>query len=298
MRALLLSRLVKGELSRIPRPPPLLLMKYASLSSSAHSEDEPTKKKRKRSDCHILGPDLPDIWTPRSSAPPVPSSSSQTHVNDELIPTIIDGKSIAQDIRTVVAEEVRKMNNAIKKVPGLAVVLVGQRRDSQSYVRFKTKACEEVGIRSLLAELPEDCADDEVLNTVLGFNEDPSIHGILVQLPLPQRHHATVSTVHAFTKNPEDITREADIVISAAGVPNLVRKSWLKRGSVVIDVGTNPVEDPNSEHGYYLAGDVCYEEALQVVSAITPVPGGVGPVTVAMLLCNTLESAKRTHELS
>ena len=78
------------------------------------------------------------------------------------------------------------MNNAIKKVPGLAVILVGQRRDSQSYVRYKTKACEEVGIKSLLTELPEDCADDVVVNAVSGFNEDPSIHGILVQLPLPQ----------------------------------------------------------------------------------------------------------------
>lgn len=78
------------------------------------------------------------------------------------------------------------MKNAINQVPGLAVVLVGQRRDSQSYVRFKTKACEEVGIKSLLAELPEDCSDDEVVNAVSCFNEDPSIHGVLVQLPLPQ----------------------------------------------------------------------------------------------------------------
>lgn len=106
--------------------------------------------------------------------------------NEELVPKIIDGKSIAQEIRSVIADEVRQMNNAIRKVPGLAVVLVGQRRDSQSYVRFKTKACEEVGIKSLLAELPDDCVDDDVMNAVLGFNEDPSIHGILVQLPLPQ----------------------------------------------------------------------------------------------------------------
>ncbi|KAG0456183.1 hypothetical protein HPP92_023971 [Vanilla planifolia] len=99
-------------------------------------------------------------------------------------------------------------------------------------------------------------------------------------------------------KNPEDISREADIIISAAGVPNLVRRNWIKRGAIVIDVGTNPIEDPNSEHGYYLTGDVCYEEALQLVSAITPVPGGVGPVTIAMLLSNTLDSAKRAFGLS
>ncbi|RWV93875.1 hypothetical protein GW17_00043632, partial [Ensete ventricosum] len=109
---------------------------------------------------------------------------------------------------------------------------------------------------------------------------------------------ATVSVVHAFTNNPADVTREADIVISAAGVPNLVRGSWLKRGAIVIDVGTNPIEDPSFEHGYYLRGDVCYEEALQVASAITPVPGGVGPVTVAMLLSNTLDSAKRFFGIS
>ncbi|KAJ6811773.1 bifunctional protein FolD 1, mitochondrial-like [Iris pallida] len=322
---------------------------------------------------YILGPDLPDIWTPL--APPPLSSLNQD--STKLIPTIIDGKSIAEEIRAVISEEVRQMKDTIKKVPGLAVVLVGQRRDSETYVRNKTKACQEVGIASLLAELSEDCREEDILNAVTSFNRDPSVHGILVQLPLPkhmdedkiltaisvekdvdgfhplnvgnlalrgreplfipcatkaciellirsgvelrgrnvavigrskvvglptslllQRHHATVSNVHAFTKNPEDITREADVVISAAGVPNLVRRSWLKRGSIVIDVGTNPVEDPSSEHGYYLTGDVCYEEALQVVSAITPVPGGVGPVTIAMLLSNTLESAKRAYGFS
>ncbi|KAF9617695.1 hypothetical protein IFM89_038195 [Coptis chinensis] len=123
----------------------------------------------------------------------------------------------------------------------------------------------------------------------------------IVGLPtslLLQRHHATVTTVHAFSKNPDTVTREADIVVSAAGVANLVRGSWLKPGAVVIDVGTNPVEDPNSEHGYTLTGDVCYEEAVRVVSAITPVPGGVGPMTVAMLLSNTLDSAKKAYRFT
>ncbi|KAF5205838.1 Bifunctional protein fold [Thalictrum thalictroides] len=269
------------------------------------------------------------------------------------------------------------MKNTIGKVPGLAVILVGQRRDSQAYVRNKIKACQEVGIMSLTTELPDDCVEDEVLHAVSNFNEDPSIHGVLVQLPLPQhmneekilhevslekdvdgfhplnignlamrgreplfipctpkgcielllrssveimgknaviigrsnivglptslllqRHHATVTTVHAFSKNPDAITCEADIVISAAGMPNLVRGNWLKPGAVVIDVGTNPVEDPNSEHGYILTGDVCYEEAVKVVSAITPVPGGVGPMTVAMLLSNTLDSAKLAYKFT
>ncbi|EAZ44272.1 hypothetical protein OsJ_28891 [Oryza sativa Japonica Group] len=291
--------------------------------------------------------------------------------------TIIDGKSVAEDIRFQIAEEVRQMKNAVGHVPGLAVVLVGDRRDSESYVRYKIKGCEEVGIKSLLAELPGNCTEDVVVDSVSRFNEDPSVHGILVQLPLPQhmdeerilsaislekdvdgfhplnvgnlalrsrkplfvpcaakaclelllqsgielmgkhvtvigrskvvglptslllqRHHATVSIIHAFTTNPEEITRQSDIVISAAGVANLVRGSWLKKGAVVIDVGTNPIEDPTSDYGYRLTGDVCFEEAVKLASAITPVPGGVGPVTIAMLLANTLDSAKLAYGLA
>lgn len=114
------------------------------------------------------------------------SSSATLAVDAELAPTIIDGKSIAEEIKLGIAKEVHRMKDTIKKVPGLAVVLVGQRRDSQTYVRNKIKACEEVGIRSLMAELSEECAEDEVLNAVSEFNQDPSVHGVLVQLPLPQ----------------------------------------------------------------------------------------------------------------
>ncbi|XP_043704530.1 bifunctional protein FolD 1, mitochondrial isoform X2 [Telopea speciosissima] len=322
----------------------------------------------------LLDLDLPDIWSSN------PTETTNHHLplrrngGSDQIAAVIDGKSIADEIRSGIAGEVRRMKHSIGKVPGLAVVLVGQRRDSQTYVRNKITACEEVGITSLLEELSDDCGEDEVLNAVLNFNDNPSVHGILVQLPLPQhmdeekilnavslekdvdgfhplnignlamrgreplfipctpkgciellvrsgveimgkkaavigrsnvvglpislllqRHHATVTLLHAFTKNPEEITREADIVVSAVGVANLVRGSWLKPGAVVIDVGTNPVEDHDSEHGYRLAGDVCYDEAVKVVSAITPVPGGVGPMTIAMLLGNTLDSAKRTY---
>ncbi|CAI8605532.1 unnamed protein product [Vicia faba] len=118
----------------------------------------------------------------------------------------------------------------------------------------------------------------------------------IVGLPtslLLQRHHATVTIIHAYTENPEQTTSEADIVVSAAGVPNLVRGNWIKSGATVIDVGTNPVEDPSCEDGYRLVGDVCFEEVIKVASVITPVPGGVGPMTVTMLLLNTLDSAKR-----
>lgn len=324
-----------------------------------------------RRSASVLGPDLPEVWKHLESPYPAIRSPSSNHNHNGSNPTIIDGKIIAEDIRLEIASEIRHMKDLTGKVPGLAMLLVGKRRDSESYVRHKIKACEEVGITSHSAELPEDCSQDDLLNIVSTINNDPSIHGILVQLPLPkhmdeervlsaislekdvdgfhplnvgnlairgreplfvpcaakacielllrsgvelmgkhvavigrsrvvglptslllQRHHATVSVIHAYSENPESITREADIVISAAGVPNLVRRNWLKSGSVVIDVGTSPIEDPENEHGYHLAGDVCYEEALQVVSAITPVPGGVGPVTIAMLLSNTLDSAK------
>lgn len=287
---------------------------------------------------------------------------------------IIDGKFIAKQIRDEIAGEIVKLKDATGVVPGLAVVLVGSRKDSQTYVRNKKKACEAVGITSYEANLPEDSMEEEVIKQISVFNNDPSVHGILVQLPLPrhmneenilnavgiekdvdgfhplnigrlamqgreplfvpctpkgcmellhrydveikgkravvigrsnivgmpaalllQRANATVSIVHSYTKNPVEITRQADIVITAAGVANLVRGSWIKPGAVVIDVGINPVDDAESPKGYRLVGDVCFEEVSKVASAITPVPGGVGPMTIAMLLSNTLSSAKRIH---
>jgi len=323
----------------------------------------------------LLGWNLPDVWKLPPNLPPRPVLSNG-NLAVESIATVIDGKAIAQEIRSEVAGEVSRMRDAVGKVPGLAVVLVGARKDSETYVCSKKKACEEVGIMSLGIDLPEEASEDEVLRAVMTFNDDPSVHGVLVQLPLPQhiceekilnavsidkdvdgfhplnigrlamrgreplfvpctpkgciellvrsdidmmgkravvigrsnivgrpvamllqRHDATVTIVHSYTKNAQDITREADIVISAAGVANLVRGEWLKPGAVVIDVGINPVEDHNSKRGYRLVGDVCYEEASRIVSAITPVPGGVGPMTIAMLLSNTLDSAKRAYGL-
>uniref|UniRef100_A0ACD5TBV5 Uncharacterized protein n=1 Tax=Avena sativa TaxID=4498 RepID=A0ACD5TBV5_AVESA len=287
---------------------------------------------------------------------------------------IIDGKLVAKQIRDEVGVEIARMKEATGVVPGLAVILVGSRKDSQTYVRNKKKACEAVGIKSYEVNLPEDCSEYEVIKNIATFNDDPSVHGILVQLPLPrhmndenilnavsiekdvdgfhplnigrlamqgrdpffvpctpkgcmellhrsgveikgkravvigrsnivgmpaalllQKANATVSIVHSQTKNPEEITRQADIIIAAVGVANLVRGSWIKPGAAIIDVGINPVDDPASPRGYRLVGDVCYEEACKVAGAITPVPGGVGPMTIAMLLSNTLESAKRIH---
>ncbi|XP_020219195.1 bifunctional protein FolD 4, chloroplastic [Cajanus cajan] len=287
---------------------------------------------------------------------------------------VIDGKAVAKQIRDEITAEVSRMRESIGVIPGLAVILVGDRKDSATYVRNKKKACESVGINSLEANLPEDSTEEEVLNYISGYNDDPSVHGILVQLPLPshmneqnilnavriekdvdgfhplnigrlamrgrdplfvpctpkgciellhrydvsikgkravvigrsnivgmpaalllQREDATVSVVHSRTSNPEEVTRQADIIIAAVGQPNMVRENWIKPGAVIIDVGINPVEDPNSTRGYKLVGDVCYEEAIKVASAVTPVPGGVGPMTIAMLLQNTLISAKRVH---
>ncbi|TYI62291.1 hypothetical protein E1A91_D10G234200v1 [Gossypium mustelinum] len=115
---------------------------------------------------------------------------------------------------------------------------------------------------------------------------------------LLQREDATVTIVHSRTKNPEEITRQADIIISAVGQPNMVRGSWIKPGAVIIDVGINPVEDASSPRGYRLVGDVCYDEACKIAAAVTPVPGGVGPMTIAMLLSNTVSSAKRAYNFN
>ncbi|XP_030474362.1 bifunctional protein FolD 4, chloroplastic isoform X1 [Syzygium oleosum] len=307
-----------------------------------------------------------------AAAPTSPPPSASVAI--EACAKVIDGKYVAKQIRDEISAEVSRMKEAIGVVPGLAVILVGDRKDSATYVRNKKKACESVGINSFEVHLPEDSEEEDVLKFISGFNDDPSVHGILVQLPLPshmneqgilnavtlekdvdgfhplnigrlamrgreplfvpctpkgciellhrygigikgkravvigrsnivgmpaalllQREDATISIVHSRTQNPEEIVREADIIIAAVGQANMVRGTWIKPGAVIIDVGINPVEDSKSSRGYKLVGDVCYEEACKVASAITPVPGGVGPMTIAMLLSNTLTSAKRAH---
>ncbi|XP_021720854.1 bifunctional protein FolD 2-like isoform X5 [Chenopodium quinoa] len=317
-----------------------------------------------------LGFDLPDVWPSATFS----QTSITPHSVDGPSAEIIDGKSIAAKIKSQVASEILKMKDAVGKQPGLAVVLVGERSDSHTFVRTKMKACDEVGISSSVIELLADCTEDEVFHVVSNLNKDPSIHGVLVQLPLPkhldeekilnvvnpekdvdgfhsfnmgslamkgrepffipcaakscidlllrsgveiagknavvigrsklvglpvslllQRHHATVSVVHSFTKNAQELTREAEIIITDVGVPNMIRGNWLRSGAVVIDAGTNAVKDPNRKNGFHVTGDVCFEEAVRVASAITPVPGGLGPVTISMLLSNTLDSAKHAY---
>ncbi|KZV21545.1 bifunctional protein FolD 2 [Dorcoceras hygrometricum] len=289
--------------------------------------------------------------------------------------TIIDGKVIAQTIRSEISAEVSRLSQTYGKVPGLAVVIVGRRKDSQSYVNMKRKTCAEVGIRSIDLDLPEDVPEAELISKVHELNANPDVHGILVQLPLPKhineekilieislekdvdgfhplnigklamkgrdplfvpctpkgclellarsgvsvkgknavvvgrsnivglpvsmlllKEDATVTIVHSRTKEPERIIREADIIIAAAGQAAMIKGSWIKPGAAVIDVGTNAVDDPSKKSGYRLVGDVDFNEACEVAGCITPVPGGVGPMTVAMLLKNTLDGAKRAIE--
>lgn len=301
------------------------------------------------------------------------ASQSDQHHNKEA--NIIDGKAIAQTIRSEIASEVLYLSNKYGKVPGLAVVIVGCRKDSQSYVSMKRKACAEVGIKSFDVDLPEQVSEAELISKVHELNAHPDVHGILVQLPLPKhineekvlseisiekdvdgfhplnigklamkgreplflpctpkgclellsrsgisikgkkavvvgrsnivglpvsllllKADATVTVVHSHTRDPESIIREADIIIAAAGQAMMVKGSWIKPGAAVIDVGTNAVDDPSRKSGYRLVGDVDFHEACKVAGWVTPVPGGVGPMTVAMLLKNTLEGAKRVME--
>eukprot|EP00897_Mesotaenium_endlicherianum_P007148 jgi/Mesen1/6461/ME000033S05755 len=287
--------------------------------------------------------------------------------------SIIDGKVIADTIQAEVAEAVQELKSTTGKVPGLGVVIVGERKDSQTYVRMKRKACEKAGISSFEKSLPGDASQEDVLAAVQEYNADVNVHGILVQLPLPAHideeavlsevslekdvdgfhpinigklamkgrqplfvpctpegcvelllrsgipiagkravvvgrsnivgmpaamllleRDATVTVVHSRTPDPQAIVREADIVIAAAGRAEMIKGDWIKPGAAVIDVGINPVDDATKKAGYRLVGDVDYEDARQVAGWITPVPGGVGPMTIAMLLKHTLTSAQRS----
>ena len=275
---------------------------------------------------------------------------------------IIDGKAIAKEIRSDLKLKVPQLTKEGRQ-PGLAVVLVGDDPASAVYVRSKKRACEEIGVNSLVHRLPEDTTQDELLGLVEQLNQDPHIHGILVQLPLPKgldeeivinaispqkdvdgfhpinvgnlhigqegfvpctpagvvelvkrtgvpiagqnvvvlgrsnivgkpvaslflRENATVTICHSRTKDVAAECRRADILIAAVGRPQLVQKDWVKPGAVVIDVGINRVDGA-------IVGDVHFEEVQEVAGAITPVPGGVGPMTIAMLLKATVDAASR-----
>ncbi|MGF1574113.1 MAG: bifunctional methylenetetrahydrofolate dehydrogenase/methenyltetrahydrofolate cyclohydrolase FolD [Sumerlaeia bacterium] len=284
---------------------------------------------------------------------------------------LIDGKQIAAEIRAEIRQSVESRINQNLRVPGLAVVLVGENPASQSYVRSKTKACAEALFHSRQIDLPESVSQSELLQIVDTLNNDPLIDGILVQLPLPAHIEesavidailpekdvdgfhpinagnlllgrrafvpctpkgvqqllirsgietqgklavvlgrsnivgkpmaallaargtgadCTVCICHSATKNLASMTTQADILIAAIGKAEFVKPEMVKPGAVVIDVGINRVEVPESDRGYKLVGDVEFASVKEVASAITPVPSGVGPMTIAMLLQNTLES--------
>jgi len=273
---------------------------------------------------------------------------------------VIDGKKIAAEIREEVRRQVEGLQARTGKVPGLAAVLVGDDPASATYVRTKTKACQEAGIASRQLTPPGDISQYDLLQIIHELNRDPAVHGILVQLPLPKHlderavleavdlrkdvdgftfanigrlvenqaqfipctpagiielldregveikgkhavvvgrseivgkpvaflllhRHATVTICHSRTADLAAETRRADVLVAAVGRPRLITGTMLKPGAVVIDVGINRVEGK-------LVGDVDFESAVQVASAITPVPGGVGPMTVALLLRNTLRA--------
>ena len=286
--------------------------------------------------------------------------------------TIIDGKAIAAKVRAQVAEHIARLKADHDLTPGLAVVLVGEDPASQVYVRSKGKQTLEVGMNSFEHKLDADTPEADLLALMDGLNNDPAVHGILVQLPLPGhmnsdlvissidpakdvdgfhisnvgllgtgqksmvpctplgslmmlRDHlgsleglnavvvgrsnivgkpmfnlllkdsCTVTVAHSRTKDLPDVVRAADIVIAAVGRPEMVKGDWIKPGATVIDVGINRIDKP--EGGTRLVGDVDFAGALQVAGAITPVPGGVGPMTIACLLANTLTAACRANGL-
>jgi len=323
----------------------------------------------------ILARPVPNWWYARVGLRYPPSSLRARAIPGEHEAILIDGKSIAEQVREEIKADVVSMKAAFGVVPGLAVVLVGTRADSATYVRSKKKACDEAGIVSYGTELPDDVSEEELLKVVAEYNADPLVHGILVQLPLPkhideekildaisiekdvdgfhprnigelvmrnrepmfvpctpkgcielldrsnvvisgkraavlgrsnivgipaaallQNRDATVTVLHSRT--PTDVAKsvlaEADIVVAGAGIPEFVKGEWLKQGCVVIDVGINSIPDKSKKRGYRLVGDVDFEGARRVAGMITPVPGGVGPMTIAMLLRNTLESATRS----
>lgn len=284
---------------------------------------------------------------------------------------IIDGKQVAADIRAEVAQKVVELKKNGKN-PCLAVILVGENPASVSYVTGKQKALAEVGMQDRSVHLPENTSEEDLLKLIEQLNNDDTVHGILVQLPLPKHinedkvimaispekdvdgfhpvnvgnmmigrpgflpctphgiivllqrmgietsgKHAvvigrsnivgkpvsvllaqksvncTVTLCHTGTKNLPEITKQADIVVVASGHPHTLTGDMIKEGAVVIDVGVNRIPDSSKKSGFRLVGDCDFDDLKEKASFITPVPGGVGPMTIAMLMVNTLESAEK-----
>ena len=278
---------------------------------------------------------------------------------------LINGKLISKNIYSELSSKIKD----IDIIPGLAVILVGDRVDSNTYVRMKEKKCQQLGIYSKVIRFNDTVEESEIVNAITDLNNDNSIHGILIQLPLPKHinennvlskvsltkdvdgfhcsnigkltlnkqptfipctpkgciellkrseidiegkhavilgrsnivglplsllllhENATVTICHSRTKDVKNITQTADILIAACGRMEMVKSDWIKEGCVIIDVGINSKNDATRKRGYRLVGDVDFEDVKDKVGHITPVPGGVGPMTIAMLMSQTVESA-------
>ena len=288
--------------------------------------------------------------------------------------TILDGKATSNQIKEELAQEVTALKASGKRPPHLAAVLVGNDGASLTYVGSKVRSCEKIGFDSTLIRLEDTISQDELIKTINKLNNDATLDGFIVQLPLPKhideevvlhainpnkdvdgfhptnfgkmalgietfipatpfgimellrrykldisgkhavvigRSHivgrpmsillsnkgnpgnATVTLTHSRTQNLGEITKAADIVVSALGVPNFVTADMIKQDAIIIDVGITRVPDENHPKGYVITGDVAYDEVKEKASFITPVPGGVGPMTIAMLLQNTMLAYKR-----
>ena len=288
--------------------------------------------------------------------------------------TILDGKATSNQIKEELAQEVTALKASGKRPPHLAAVLVGNDGASLTYVGSKVRSCEKIGFDSTLIRLEDTISQDELIKTINKLNNDATLDGFIVQLPLPKhideevvlhainpnkdvdgfhptnfgkmalgietfipatpfgimellrrykldisgkhavvigRSHivgrpmsillsnkgnpgnATVTLTHSRTQNLAEITKAADIVVSALGVPNFVTADMIKQDAIIIDVGITRVPDENHPKGYVITGDVAYDKVKEKASFITPVPGGVGPMTIAMLLQNTMLAYKR-----
>ena len=292
-----------------------------------------------------------------------------------MLAKIIDGKLVADRIRAEIAIDVANFTERTGRAPGLGVVLVGDDSASAMYVRMKRRACEKVGMVSEAEILPSSSTQADVENIVRQYNEDPNIHGILVQLPMPDHideeavlnlisiekdvdgihpvnlgklgmrgrepsftpatptgvmaliaetgetvsgkqavvvgrsnivglpvslmlmnANATVTTCHSRTQDLQGYLKNADIVVAAIGRAEFIKGEWLKEGAIVIDVGSNSIDDPTAKKGYRYVGDVEFESAKDVAGHISKVPGGVGPMTITVLLQNTIKAALKSVE--
>ncbi len=287
--------------------------------------------------------------------------------------TLIDGRKVSSDIKQELAAKVAERKKLGKKIPHLAIILVGDDGASQTYVDHKVKACKEVGFHYTMMRFADTISEDKLMKHIDHVNDDEDVDGFIVQLPLPphisvekitekirsdkdvdgftnhnfgsiisknpllmpatpfgvmellrrykietegkncvvvgasrlvgaplsmmlvEQGKATVTICHKYTKDLAAITRQADVLMVGVGKPGLITADMVKEGAVVIDIGTTRVEGPQFKNGYSLKGDVEFKEVAEKASYITPVPGGVGPMTIASLLMNTMRAAENLN---